>query len=76
LIILTKFVKLSNIMVSDDQISPCRPRKEILLNFVLGLSGRCYQALAKASSRAPLPRYLSTTSKRKYENLSLLEDCQ
>jgi hypothetical protein len=34
-------------------------RKQILLNFSLGLSGRCHQAPAKASSSTP-PRYLST----------------
>ena len=35
------------------QISPCRPRKQISLNFFLGLSGRCHHAPAKASSSTP-----------------------
>jgi hypothetical protein len=35
------------------QISPCRPRKQILLNFFLGLSGHCHHAPAKASSSTP-----------------------
>ena len=58
IILTTKFVKLPIL----SQISPCRPRKQILLNFFLGLSGRCHQAPAKASSSTPPPppRYLST----------------
>jgi hypothetical protein len=51
LIILTaKFVKLP---ILWSQISPCRPRKQILFNFFLGLSGRCHHAPAKASSSTP-----------------------
>jgi hypothetical protein len=46
------------------QISPCMPRKQILLNFFLGLSGRCYKVPAKASSSTP-PRYLSTPPRTK-----------
>ena len=58
IILTTRFVKLP---ILWSQISPCRPRKQILLNFFLGLSGRCHQAPAKASSStAPPPRYLST----------------
>jgi hypothetical protein len=43
-----KFVKLP---ILWSQISPCRPRKQILLNFFLGLSGLCHPA--KASSSTP-----------------------
>ena len=59
IILTTKFVKLP---ILWSQISPCRPRKQILLNFFLDLSGRCPHAPAKASSSThPLPpRYLST----------------
>ena len=46
----TKFVKLP---ILWSQISPCRPKKQILLNFFLGLSGRCHHAPAKASSSTP-----------------------
>ena len=71
IILTTKFVKLP---ILWSQILPCRPRKQILLNFFLGLSGRCHQAPAKGSSSTP-PRYLSTPppppAERKYENLSL-----
>jgi hypothetical protein len=52
IILTTKFVKLP---ILWSQISPCRPRKHILLNFFLGLSGRCYHAPAKASSSTPPP---------------------
>jgi hypothetical protein len=55
IILTTKFVKLP---ILWSQISPCRPRKQILLNFFLGLSGCCHHAPAKASSSTP-PRYLS-----------------
>ena len=61
IILTTKFVKLP---ILWSQISPCRPRKQILSNFFLGLSGRCHQAPAKASSSTP--RYLSTPPERKY----------
>jgi hypothetical protein len=65
IILTTKFVKLP---ILWSQISPCRPRN--LLNFFLGLSGRCHHAPAIASSSTP--RYLSTPPpERKYENLSL-----
>ena len=50
IILTTKFVKLP---ILWSQISPCRPRKQILLNFFLGLSGRCHHAPAKASSSTP-----------------------
>jgi hypothetical protein len=50
IILTTKFVKLP---ILWSQISPCRPRKQILLNFFLGFSGRCHQAPAKASSSTP-----------------------
>ena len=72
IILTTKFVKLPILWF---QILPCRPRKQILLNFVPGLSGCCHQAPTKARSSST-PRYLSTTPpppKRKYENLSVLE---
>jgi hypothetical protein len=52
IILTTKFVKLPTLW---SQISPCRPRKQILLNFFLGLSGRCHHAPAKASSSTPPP---------------------
>jgi hypothetical protein len=57
IILTTKFVKLP---ILWSQISPCRPRKQILLNFSLGLSGRYHQASAKASSSTPPPIYLFT----------------
>jgi hypothetical protein len=60
IILTTKFVKLP---ILWSQISPCRPRKQILSNFFLGLSGP-HQAPAKASSSTP--RYLSTPPERKY----------
>ena len=50
IILTTKFVKLP---ILWSQISPCRLRKQILLNFFLGLSGHCQHALAKASSSTP-----------------------
>ena len=50
IILTTKFVKLPILW------SPCRPRKQILLNFSLGLFGRCHQAPAKASSSTPPPQ--------------------
>jgi hypothetical protein len=50
IILTTKFVK-SPILWS--QISPCRPRKQILINFFLGFSGRCHHTPAKASSSTP-----------------------
>jgi hypothetical protein len=48
----TKFVKLP---ILWSQISPCRPRKQILLNFFLGLSGRCHQTPAKAKQKHENP---------------------
>ena len=70
IILTTKFVKLP---ILWSQISPCRPRKQILLNFFLGLSGRCHQAPAKASSSTPPPPdiYPHPPPERKYENPSL-----
>ena len=50
IILTTKFVKLP---ILWSQILPCRPRKQILLNIFLGLSGRCHRAPAKASSSTP-----------------------
>jgi hypothetical protein len=47
IILTTKFVKLP---ILWSQILPCRPRKQILLNFFLGLSWRCHHAPAKAST--------------------------
>ena len=67
IILTTKFVKLP---ILWSQISPCRPRKQILLNFFLGLSGHCHHAPAKASSSTP-PDIYPHTPERKYENLSL-----
>ena len=52
IILTTKFVKLP---ILWSQISPLRPRKQILLNFFIGLYGRCHQAPAKASSSTPPP---------------------
>jgi hypothetical protein len=49
-ILITKFVKL---LILWSQMLPCRPRKQVLLNIFLGLSGRCYQAPAKATSSTP-----------------------
>jgi hypothetical protein len=54
IILTTKFVKLP---ILWSQISPCRPRKKILLNFFLGLYGRCHHAPAKARSSTPLDIY-------------------
>ena len=51
-ILITKFVKL---LILWFQMPPCRPRKQVLLNIFLGLSGRCHQAPAKASSSTPPP---------------------
>jgi hypothetical protein len=61
IILTTKFVKLP---ILWSQISPCRPRKQILLNFSLGLSGRYHEAPAKASSSTPT-RYLSPPPRTK-----------
>ena len=58
-ILITKFVKL---LILWSQIPPCRPRKQVLLNIFLDLSGRCHQAPVKASSSTP--RYLSTPPPR------------
>jgi hypothetical protein len=80
-ILITKFVKL---LILWSQMPPCMPRKQVLLIIFLGLSGRCHQAPAKASSSTPPqifihppdmypphpPRYLSTPP-RKYENPSM-----
>ena len=33
----------------------CRPRKQVLLNIFLGISGSCHQAPVKASSSTPPP---------------------
>jgi hypothetical protein len=68
IILTTKFVKLP---ILWSQISPCRPRKQILLNFFLGLSGRCHHAPAKASSSTP-PDIYPPPRERKYENPSLV----
>jgi hypothetical protein len=67
IILTTKFVKLP---ILWSQISPCRPRKQVLLNFFLGLSGRCHQAPAKATSSTP---QIFIHPERKYENPSLGE---
>jgi hypothetical protein len=70
IILTTKFVKLP---ILWSQISPCRPRKQILLNFFLGLSGRCHHALpfwafpprpGQSKQQHP-PSYLSTTPPNK-----------
>ena len=66
IILTTKFVKLP---ILWSQISPCRPRKHILLNFFLGLSGRCHHTPAKASSSTP--RIFIHPPERKCENPSL-----
>ena len=72
IILTTKFVKLP---ILWSQISPCRPRKQILSNFFLGLSRRCHHAPAKASSNTPPdiyppPQIFIHPPKRKYENPS------
>ena len=67
IILTTKFVKLP---ILWPQISPCKPRKQILLNFFLGLSGRCHHAPAKASSSTSPDIY--PTPEQKYENPSLI----
>ena len=36
-----------------DFLGVCKPRKQVLLNIFLGLSGRCHQAPVKASSSTP-----------------------
>jgi hypothetical protein len=69
-ILTTKFVKLP---ILWSQISPCRPRKQILLNFFLGLSRPGVATTPRPKqAAAPPPRYLSTPPERKYENPSLL----
>jgi hypothetical protein len=50
-ILITKFVKL---LILLSQMPPCRPRKQVLLNIFLGLSGRCHQAPALQAA-APTP---------------------
>ena len=72
IILTTNFVKLP---ILWSQISPCRPRKQILLNFFLGLSGRCHHAPAKASSSTP-PQIFIHPPERKYENPSLINKRQ
>ena len=67
IILTTKFVKLP---ILWSQILPCRPRKQILLNIFLGLSGRCHRAPAKASSSTP--QIFIHPPERKYENPSLV----
>jgi hypothetical protein len=67
-ILITKFVKL---LILWSQISPCRPRKQVLLNIFLSLSGRCHQAPVKASSSTPPPPDIYPPPGRKYENPSL-----
>ena len=58
----TKMVKLP---ILCSQISPCRPRKQILSNFFLGLSGRCHHPWPKqAAAPPPPPRYLSTPANK------------
>jgi hypothetical protein len=69
IILTTKFVKLP---ILWSQISPCRSRKQILLNFFLGLSGCCHQAPTKASSSTP-QIFIHPPPERKYENPSLDE---
>jgi hypothetical protein len=72
IILTTKFVKLP---ILWSQISPCRPRKQILLNFFLGLSGHCHQAPAKASSSTP-QIFIHPPPQRKYEmNLWITWSC-
>ena len=53
IILTTKFVKLP---ILWSQISPCRPRKQILLNFFRALPPRPGQS----KQQHPPPRYLST----------------
>jgi hypothetical protein len=68
IILTTKFVKLP---ILWSQISPFRPRKQILLNVFLGLSGRCHHTPAKASSSTPPRIFIHPPPERKYENSSL-----
>ena len=49
-ILITKFVKL---LILLSQMPPCRPRKQVLLNIFLGLSGRCHQAPALQAAAPP-----------------------
>ena len=70
IILTTKFVKLP---ILWSQILPCRPRKQILFNFFLGLSGRCHHAppfralppRPGQSKQQHPPSYLSTTPPNK-----------
>ena len=52
IILTTKFVKLP---ILWSQISLCRPRKQILLNFFLGISGRCTRPRPKQAAGPPPP---------------------
>jgi hypothetical protein len=52
-ILITKLFILSKLLILWSQMTPCRPRKHVLLNIFPGLSGRCHQAPAKASSTPP-----------------------
>ena len=56
-ILITKFVKL---LILWSQMPPCRPRKQVLLNIFLGLSGCCHQASAKANSSTPPQIFIHT----------------
>jgi hypothetical protein len=67
IILTTKFVKLP---ILWSLISPCRPRKQILLNFFLGLSGRCHHAPAKASSSTPPDIYPPPPQKKIWKSVS------
>ena len=78
IILTTEIVKLP---ILWSQISPCRPRKQILLNFFLGFNGRCHHAPAKASSSTPrifihLPPNENRLwlVQRSYEDNSLIND--
>jgi hypothetical protein len=64
-LIVSYLIILTNLEILWSQISPCWPRKQILLNFFLGLSRCCHKAPAKASTPPPPSRYLSTPHRTK-----------
>ena len=59
-LIVSYLIILTNLEILWSQISPCRPRKQILLNFFLGLSRRCRETPAEASTPPPPQIFIHT----------------